>query len=105
MENLTTTKHQILSAYEFRHATKEFDTHKKISDSDFDFILETGRLSPSSFGFEPWRFLVVQSKAIREKLLPYSWGPKNSCQQQAISYSFSPGCLKIWWPHPITSRI
>ncbi|WP_342416732.1 NAD(P)H-dependent oxidoreductase [Paenibacillus sp. FSL R10-2782] len=76
MENLTTTKHQILSAYEFRHATKEFDTHKKISDSDFDFILETGRLSPSSFGFEPWRFLVVQSKAIREKLLPYSWGAK-----------------------------
>lgn len=40
METLTTTKDQILSAYEFRHATKEFDSHKKISDSDFDFILE-----------------------------------------------------------------
>jgi nitroreductase len=51
METLATTKDQILSAYEFRHATKEFDSHKKISDSDFDFILETGRLSPSSFGF------------------------------------------------------
>ncbi|WP_025720682.1 NAD(P)H-dependent oxidoreductase [Paenibacillus sp. 1-18] len=74
METLTTTKHQILSAYEFRHATKEFDRHKKISDSDFDFILETGRLSPSSFGFEPWKFVVVQSQAMREKLLPYSWG-------------------------------
>ncbi|WP_179031596.1 NAD(P)H-dependent oxidoreductase [Paenibacillus kribbensis] len=74
METLTTTKHQILSAYEFRHATKEFDSHKKISDSDFDFILETGRLSPSSFGFEPWKFVVVQSNAMREKLLPYSWG-------------------------------
>ncbi|EHS59049.1 NAD(P)H-dependent oxidoreductase, partial [Paenibacillus sp. Aloe-11] len=47
---------------------------KKISDSDFDFILETGRLSPSSFGFEPWKFVVVQSNAMREKLLPYSWG-------------------------------
>lgn len=96
METLTTTKDQILAAYKFRHATKEFDSHKKISDSDFEFILETGRLSPSSFGFEPWKFVVVQSKDMREKLLPYSWGPQNSCQQQAISYLFSPDCLKIW---------
>ncbi|KAF6616214.1 NAD(P)H-dependent oxidoreductase [Paenibacillus sp. EKM102P] len=74
METLTTTKDQILAAYKFRHATKEFDSHKKISDSDFEFILETGRLSPSSFGFEPWKFVVVQSKDMREKLLLYSWG-------------------------------
>ncbi|NEU27444.1 NAD(P)H-dependent oxidoreductase [Paenibacillus polymyxa] len=74
METLTATKDQILAAYKFRHATKEFDSHKKISDSDFEFILETGRLSPSSFGFEPWKFVVVQSKEMREKLLPYSWG-------------------------------
>ncbi|TQS00856.1 NAD(P)H-dependent oxidoreductase [Paenibacillus ottowii] len=74
METLTTTKDQILAAYKFRHATKEFNSHKKISDADFEFILETGRLSPSSFGFEPWKFVVVQSKEMREKLLPYSWG-------------------------------
>lgn len=96
METLTTTKDQILSAYEFRHATKEFDSHKKISDSDFDFILETGRLSPSSFGFEPWKFVIVQSKAMREKLLPYSWGRKNNCQQPAILYSSSLDFQKIW---------
>lgn len=40
-------KKQILDAYNFRHATKEFDPNKKVSDSDFEFILETGRLSPS----------------------------------------------------------
>ncbi|MGQ0417625.1 NAD(P)H-dependent oxidoreductase, partial [Bacillus sp. HC-TM] len=38
------------------------------------FILETGRLSPSSFGYEPWKFIVVQNKELREKLQPYSWG-------------------------------
>lgn len=43
-------KTQILDAYNFRHATKEFDPNKKVSDSDFEFILETGRLSPSSLG-------------------------------------------------------
>ena len=49
-------KQEILNAYWFRHACKEFDVNKKITDEDFKFILETGRLSPSSFGFEPWHF-------------------------------------------------
>ncbi|MNO22962.1 putative NAD(P)H nitroreductase YfkO [compost metagenome] len=67
-------KNQIIAAYEFRHATKEFDSSRKISGEDFQFILETGRLSPSSFGFEPWKFVVVQNPEIREKLRPFAWG-------------------------------
>jgi nitroreductase len=58
----------ILKAYHFRHACKEFDNKKKVSENDFNFILETARLSPSSFGFEPWKILVVQTPEIREKL-------------------------------------
>ncbi|MNO18792.1 putative NAD(P)H nitroreductase YfkO [compost metagenome] len=65
---------QVLDAYRFRHACKEFDPSKKISAEEFDFILETGRLSPSSFGFEPWKFVVIQNEALRNKLLPISWG-------------------------------
>lgn len=67
-------KENILKAYQFRHACKEFDPEKKISDEDFQFILETGRLSPSSFGFEPWKFVVVQNPALRERLKQVSWG-------------------------------
>ena len=44
----------------FRHACKIFDENKKISAGEFDFILEAGRLSPSSTGLEQWDFLVVQ---------------------------------------------
>ncbi|CAG7636520.1 NAD(P)H-dependent oxidoreductase [Paenibacillus allorhizosphaerae] len=67
-------KQHILDAYRFRHACKEFDPHRKIAQEDFEFILETGRLSPSSFGFEPWKFLIVQNAEIRQKLLPVTWG-------------------------------
>ncbi|CAM3673420.1 NAD(P)H-dependent oxidoreductase [Mesobacillus zeae] len=67
-------KEEILEAFQFRHATKEFDPSKKIHEDDFRFILETGRLSPSSFGFEPWRFLVVQSPELREKIKNTAWG-------------------------------
>lgn len=61
-------KQEILNAYAFRHATKVFDPTKKISNEDFEFILDTGRLSPSSLGFEPWKFLVIQNMDIREKI-------------------------------------
>jgi nitroreductase len=63
-----------LETYKFRYACKEFDAEKKISHEDFQFILETGRLSPSSFGWEPWKFIVVQNMDLREKLKEFAWG-------------------------------
>jgi len=71
-------KQAILDAYNFRHACKEFDPTKKISQADFDFILETGRLSPSSFGYEPWQFVIIQDMKLREKLLPVTWGAQKT---------------------------
>lgn len=76
--NKTEIKNQILDAMKFREATKVFDETKKISDEDFNFILEVGRLSPSSFGWEPWQFLVVQNEEVRAKLKEVSWGAQGS---------------------------
>lgn len=74
MVNKETKKQEILDAFHFRHATKEFDPNKKISEEDFHFILRIGQLSPSSFGFEPWRFVVVQNQKLKEKLAPVALG-------------------------------
>lgn len=74
MSNYETKKQEILDAFNFRHATKVFDPTKKISKEDFSFILETGRLSPSSVGYEPWKFLIVQNKEFRERLKEVAWG-------------------------------
>lgn len=68
------TKEEILAPHQFRHACKEFDAAKKIPEKDFAVVLETGRLSPSSMGFEPWQFVVVQNPALREKIKTVSWG-------------------------------
>lgn len=67
-------KKDIIAAFNYRHACKEFDTTKSLTDEDIDFILQTAKLSPSSFGFEPWRFVVVQDKELRELLKPVAWG-------------------------------
>lgn len=65
---------KFLDAMYFRHACKEFDFKKKISEDDFSTILEIGRLSPSSFGFEPWQFVVVQNEELRNKMKEFTWG-------------------------------
>lgn len=67
-------KNEILNAYNYRYACKEFNPEKKIADDDFNFILETGRLSPSSFGWEPWKFVVVQKDSLRDELKKFTWG-------------------------------
>ena len=68
------TREQMLQVFENRCSTRYYDPNKKISQEDFAAILEFARLSPSSVGSEPWKFLVIQNKALRDKLKPFSWG-------------------------------
>ncbi len=74
MSNEILSAEDIIKAFQFRHATKEFDKTKKLSKEQIDFILQTANLSPSSFGFEPWHFIVVQDEQLRESLKPVAWG-------------------------------
>ena len=60
-------------AMEFRHACKLFDETKKIDTQTIKSILEIGRLSPSSFGMEPWKFLVITNEKLKEQLRPLCW--------------------------------
>lgn len=71
-------RNMILLAHKNRFATKKFDAKKTIDPKDWETILEAARLSPSSFGYEPWKFLIVDSKEIREDLKPLAWGAVNS---------------------------
>lgn len=60
----------------WRKAIKRFDPSKKVSDADFAYILELARMSPSSIGYEPWKFLVVQNPEIRAELSEFMPGAK-----------------------------
>jgi nitroreductase len=60
-------------AMDFRHACKVFDESKKISDEEMHYILEAGRKSPSSFGMEAWKFLVITNEELKAKLRPFCW--------------------------------
>jgi len=58
---------------EFRHACKIFDETKKIPQEQMHSILENGRLSPSSFGMEPWKFIVISDQKLKNQLRPLCW--------------------------------
>lgn len=58
----------------WRYATKKFDSTKKVSQEDIEKLMEATRLSASSYGFQPYKILNIEDKALREKLQPASWG-------------------------------
>lgn len=68
------TPTQLQEALLWRYAVKVFDTNKPLSDELFNAILEAGRLAPSSTGFEPWKFLVIENPDVRKKLSEVGYG-------------------------------
>lgn len=66
-------KNELLSALNWRYATKKFDETKKIDDESFEVLKKSLILSPSSFGLQPYKFVVVENKDLRKKLTPHSW--------------------------------
>lgn len=67
--NNTTVEQQLA----WRYATKQFDAARRISPADWKTLEQSLVLSPSSFGLQPWKFLVVNDPEIRAKLRPVSW--------------------------------
>lgn len=66
----------IIKDLNHRYATKSFDAEKKVSKKDLDIILESFRLTPSSFWLQPWKLLVLEDREKRSKLVDHSWWQK-----------------------------
>ncbi len=64
----------LLDSLNYRYATKVFDPTRKINAETLLALKTCLTLTPSSFGLQPWKFIVVDSPEIREKLKSASWG-------------------------------
>ena len=74
MTNLTNS--QLLEALNWRYATKFFDATKKIPADTWQTLEQALVLTPTSYGLQPYKFLVISNPAKRAELLPHSWGQK-----------------------------
>jgi nitroreductase len=64
---------ELMEVLQWRYATKLFDANKKIPPDVLDGLLDVLLLSPSSFGMQPWKFIVVEDPALRASLQSHSW--------------------------------
>lgn len=63
----------LLEALRWRYATKAFDAGRSIPDDLWQTLEDTLVLTPSSYGLQPWRFLVIRDAALKAELRPHSW--------------------------------
>jgi nitroreductase len=73
-------------ALNWRYATKKFDANKKIPNSDWQKIEDAFLLAPSSYGLQPWKFLVVTNSEVRDRLKVASWnqGQVTDCSHYVV---------------------
>jgi nitroreductase len=63
----------LLAAQRWRYATKTFDPGRRIPPDQWQALEECLVLSPSSYGLQPWKFLVIDDSSLRQELRPHSW--------------------------------
>lgn len=75
----------------WRYAVKKFDPSKKISKAHLEEILEVLRLAPSSFGLQPWKFIVIEDLGLREQIRPFAWnqGQVTECSHLIVLCSLA----------------
>lgn len=55
----------LLDAIQQRYACRQFVAGQTVSAGELEVLREAGRLAPSAFGLEPWRFITVTDEAER----------------------------------------
>ena len=65
-----------------RHSVRKYDPTWKISNEEIKELLNEAILAPSSSNLQPWRFIVINDQALKEKLLPIA-----NNQQQVVDAS------------------
>lgn len=68
----TLSPSDLSAALAWRYATKKFDT-RRLPSAAWEALAASLVLAPSSFGLQPWRFLVVEDPATRARLREHSW--------------------------------
>lgn len=68
------TPDELTSALDWRYATKVFDPEQRIPADKWEALVDALVTAPSSFGLQPWKFLVVEDVELRKQLREVSWG-------------------------------
>jgi len=81
-----------------RRTRKDFDSDHQISDEDLYKIIDAAVLTPSSFNIQPWRFVAIRDRGLKEKIKRAAWDQ----QQIAVNSLLIAICadLEAWNKNP-----
>ena len=74
MENNLQNRETILEQLNWRYAVKKFDSSKRVSDEDWNVLEQSLILAPSSYGLQPYKFIVVTDENLKRELTPAAYG-------------------------------
>ncbi len=74
METSAAKSETILKQLNWRYATKQYDKVRKVPAADWAILEEALTLAPSSYGIQPYKFIVITDPEMREKLKPAAYG-------------------------------
>lgn len=57
----------------WRYATKQYNKEKKASEEQIENLKEVIQLSPSSYGMQLFKVMIIENRDFREKLRPFCW--------------------------------
>ena len=83
MENLSPEK--LIESLEWRYATKKFNQVKKIDEKTWGCLEQALILSPSSYGLQPWKFIIVQNPELKEKLKTATLDEEREIEEEIYS--------------------
>jgi nitroreductase len=69
----TLSPSDLLEQLNWRYATKQFDPNQSISSEVWQALEDSLVLTPSSYGLQPWKFIIVTDSAVKAELQPLSW--------------------------------
>lgn len=70
---MSVTQQDLLQQLHWRYAAKKFDPNRKLDESTWSALEESLILSPSSYGLQPWKFLVVVNQDLKDQMPAISW--------------------------------
>ena len=81
----------LIDSLNWRYATTKFDSSKSISENDIEKLKEIVKLSPSSWGFQLYKILVITDSELKQKLLPAAYNQNQiiDCSHLFVFCSFS----------------
>ena len=74
MENNLPNRETIIEQLNWRYAVKKFDSSKRISDEDWNVLEHSLILAPSSYGLQPYKFVVITDENLKRELTPAAYG-------------------------------